>query len=148
MRASSPKTAQNLFNSSRQPPVCYGFGMCILRLTIAHPHTTKIPTIGCTSAHPPSTQTPPTTPPPPPSTFPAQTHHAIAATMPKLVGIGVPSKYLDLPVASLGTEATVTLKRARRVRPHRTKKERRSVSRGVRRPRANAQTAGETPKET
>ena len=64
------------------------------------------------------------------------------------VGMGVPSKYFDLPVASLGSEETVTLKRARRVRPQRTKKERRRVSRRVRRPRAKAQAAGDTPKET
>jgi hypothetical protein len=40
-----------------------------------------------------------------------------------------------LPEVSLGREAAVTLKRARRDRPHRRKKERRRVSRGVRRPR-------------
>jgi len=61
--------------------------------------------------------------------------------------MGVPSKYLLFPVESLGTAETVTLKRARRVRPQRTKKERRSVSRGVRRPRAKAQMVGATPKE-
>lgn len=64
------------------------------------------------------------------------------------MGIGVPSKYCDFPVASLGTMATVTLKRARRVRPQSTKKERRRWSRGVRRPREKAAAAGETPKET
>ena len=61
--------------------------------------------------------------------------------------MGVPSKYLDLPDESLGSEETVTLKRARRVRPQRTKKERRRVSRGVRRPRAKALTAGATPND-
>ena len=35
-------------------------------------------------------------------------------------GMGVPSKYCDFPVLSLGSIATVTLKRARRVRPQRT----------------------------
>jgi hypothetical protein len=64
------------------------------------------------------------------------------------MGIGVPSKYFDLPVASLGTMATVTLKRARRVRPQRTKKARRRWSTGVRRPRLKAAAAGPTPKET
>ncbi|KAI4290211.1 MAG: hypothetical protein L6R35_000500, partial [Caloplaca aegaea] len=64
-----------------------------------------------------------------------------------LLGIGVPSKYLDLPVLSLGREETVTLKRARRVRPQRTKKARRRLSSGVRRPRAKAAEAGATPKE-
>ena len=69
------------------------------------------------------------------------------ATMANEVGMGVPSKYLDFPDESLGREETVTLKRARRVRPQRTKKARRRVSRGVRRPRAKAQTAGETPND-
>lgn len=35
-------------------------------------------------------------------------------------GIGVPSKYLDLPLASFGSIATVTLNRASRVSPQRT----------------------------
>jgi hypothetical protein len=64
------------------------------------------------------------------------------------MGIGVPSKNLALPVASLGTRAAVTLKRARRVRPQRTKKARRRWSTGVRSPREKAAAAGETPKET
>ena len=67
--------------------------------------------------------------------------------MPREVGIGVPSKYLLFPVLSFGNEDTVTLKRARRVKPQRTKKERRRVSKGVRRPSAKAQEAGATPKE-
>ncbi|KAL9003765.1 MAG: hypothetical protein Q9188_003370 [Gyalolechia gomerana] len=71
----------------------------------------------------------------------------MAPTMHRLVGMGVPSKYFDFPVASLGREETVTLKRARRVRPQRTKKARKRVSSGVRRPRAKAETAGATPKD-
>ena len=71
----------------------------------------------------------------------------MAATMHRLDGIGVPSKYLDLPVASFGNAATVTLKRASRVKPQRTKKDRSRVSSWVRRPSANAHTAGDTPKE-
>lgn len=35
-------------------------------------------------------------------------------------GIGVPSKYFDLPDASLGSMATVTLNRANLVSPQRT----------------------------
>ena len=35
-------------------------------------------------------------------------------------GIGVPSKYCDLPVLSFGSIATVTLNLARRVKPLRT----------------------------
>jgi hypothetical protein len=67
--------------------------------------------------------------------------------MPNEVGIGVPSKYLLFPVLSFGNEETVTLKRARRVKPQRTKNERRRLSRGVRRPRANAAAAGATPND-
>jgi hypothetical protein len=65
-----------------------------------------------------------------------------------VVGIGVPSKYFDFPVASLGRAWTVTLNRASRVRPHKTKKVRMRWSTGERRPMANAATAGDTPKET
>lgn len=68
-------------------------------------------------------------------------------TIDSVVGIGVPSKYLDLPVASLGSDCTVTLKRAKRERPQRTKKLRRIVSRKVRKPRAKAHEAGAMPKE-
>lgn len=63
------------------------------------------------------------------------------------VGMGVPSKYLLFPVASLGTFPTVMLKRASLVRPQRTKNVRRKWSAGVRSPTANAETAGATPKE-
>src|ERR1700743_131994 len=71
----------------------------------------------------------------------------MTAAMLSVVGMGVPSKYLDLPVASLGKCETVTLKRASRVRPQSTKKVSSSVSTLLRRPMANAQTAGARPKE-
>jgi hypothetical protein len=64
-----------------------------------------------------------------------------------VVGMGVPSKNLDFPELSLGKVWTVTLKRARRVRPQSTKKARRRWSIGVRRPMEKAATAGETPKD-
>ena len=67
--------------------------------------------------------------------------------MESVVGIGVPSKYFDLPVLSLGSTATVTLKRANRVRPQRTKNESRRWSTGVRTPSAKAAAAGAIPKE-
>ena len=67
--------------------------------------------------------------------------------MDNVVGMGVPSKYLDLPDLSLGRTATVTLKRANRVKPHRTKKERNRWSRLVRIPRAKAAAAGAMPNE-
>jgi hypothetical protein len=79
---------------------------------------------------------------------PWYTQYAIICTKIKLIGIGVPSKYCDFPLASFGTMATVTLKRARRVRPQSTKKERRRWSSGVRMPREKAAAAGETPKDT
>jgi hypothetical protein len=44
----------------------------------------------------------------------------IAEIVKQAKGTGVPSKYLDLPVLSFGSMATVTLKRANRVRPQRT----------------------------
>ena len=115
--------------------------------TIKQPQRTKTPTIGCTPPNIPSNRTPPYTPSFPPSTMPCDVAIAIPNTSPNDVGIGKPSKYLLLPVASLGTAATVTLKRARRVRPLRTKKERARVSKGVRRPSANAAVAGATPKD-
>ena len=68
-------------------------------------------------------------------------------TIASVVGIGVPSKYLLFPVASFGTEATVTLNLARRERPQRTKKVRITVSSCVRKPMEKAQTAGATPNE-
>lgn len=124
-----------------------GFGMCILLLTIAHPCATNTPTMGCTLMPKPKSHVPPMIPSLPPSIFPCHTHQAIHETMPNDVGIGVPSKYLLLPELSLGNAETVTLKRARRVKPQRTKNERRNVSSGVRRPRAKAQAAGATPKD-
>lgn len=69
------------------------------------------------------------------------------ASMPSDVGMGVPSKYWLLPEASLGRAETVTLKRARRVRPQRTKKLRATVSTMERKPMVNATMAGATPKE-
>ena len=63
-------------------------------------------------------------------------------------GIGVPSKYFDLPVLSFGSMATVTLNLAKRVRPQRTKNVRKRESIVVRKPTANAAAAGEMPKET
>ncbi len=51
-----------------------------------------------------------------------------------LVGMGVPSKYFTLPVALSDRSAAVTLKRARRLTPHTTKKVRHSMSQPPRRP--------------
>jgi len=68
--------------------------------------------------------------------------------MDNVVGMGVPSKYFDFPVLSLGRTATVTLNRASLVRPQRTKNVRMRWSTGVRIPIANATAAGATPNET
>ena len=129
------------------PPRLQGLGIWIVFETMRQPHTTNTPTIGCTPPKSSSAIIPPSTPSRPPSTMPRDVAMAMPNTKLNDVGIGNPSKYLLLPVASFGTAATVTLNRARRVSPHRTKKERNSVSRGVRRPRANAAVAGATPKE-
>src|SRR3569833_193329 len=66
---------------------------------------------------------------------------------PKLVGMGVPSKYAALPVLSFGMTVVVTLNRARRVRPQSTKMERHRWSTPVRMPMQKATTAGERPNE-
>ena len=123
----------------------HGFGTLMVRLTMAHPHRTNTPTIGCTSKGVPSANIPAGTWS---STVLLYKHTDIIATMLRLVGAGKPSKYFDLPVASFGKEDTVTLKRARRVKAQRTKNERKRVSSVVRRPRAKAEAAGATPKET
>jgi len=88
-------------------------------LVIMQPQRTKSPTTGWNSKMVPV----PTVPNGMLSKIqPLDTQYAINAAMEREVGIGVPSKYLLFPVASLGTFATVILKRARRVRPQRTKK--------------------------
>src|SRR5690606_10147858 len=69
----------------------------------------------------------------------------IKNTKDSVVGIGVPSKYFDFPVSSFGRLATVTLKRARRLRPQKTKNVRSTVSRKVRKPSTKAQEAGAAP---
>lgn len=130
-------------NSSHERILAQIFGMCIDFDTIAHPLVTKISTAGWNSNNPE-----PTVPSGRASrSHPFEAQYAINDTMESVVGIGVPSKYLDLPVASLGSDCTVTLKRARRERPQRTKNVRRTVSRKVRKPRAKAQEAGAIPKE-
>lgn len=98
------------------PPI-QGLGIWIVLLTINDPCSTKSPTIGWNSKMP--------LPIVPHGTFsnvqPLCTQYAMRETKARDVGIGVPSKYCDFPVASLGSMATVTLKRARRVRPQSTK---------------------------
>jgi len=134
-------TASPVFHTGYQ-----GFGMWIVLLPIAQPCNTHIKHTGCHSHQVPLPQTPNGTLS---SIQPFQVHIAIrSASVHMVVGIGVPSKYLDLPDSSLGRVCTVTLKRARRVRPQRTKKVRRRWSTGVRRPIANAAAAGATPKDT
>lgn len=82
-----------------------------------------------------------------PSIQPFRVQKASMLTRARLVGVGSPSKYFDFPVASLGTSATVALKRARRARPQQMKQVRMTVSNHVCRPTANASTAGATQKE-
>lgn len=76
-----------------------------------------------------------------------EAQNAISAAMLRLVGIGKPSKYAAFPLLSLGTLPVVTLKRANRASPARTKKVRKSWSNGVLIPMANAVAAGATPKD-
>jgi hypothetical protein len=123
-----------------------GFGIFTVLLPIAHPCRTHTKHTGCHSAHVPFAQTPNGTLS---SVQPFKSQIAIMrASIHIVVGIGVPSKYFDFPDASLGRVCTVTLKRASRVRPQRTKNVRRRWSIGVRRPIANAAAAGATPNDT
>lgn len=116
----------------------------MLLLTIMHPQTRKRPTAGWNSHKSPLNATPKGNWS---CTHPCLTQYAINPAMLKDVGIGVPSKYFDFPEASCGRCVAVTLKRARRVRPQRTKTVRNNVSNCVRKPSENAQTAGATPNE-
>ncbi|KAH3679801.1 hypothetical protein WICPIJ_008516, partial [Wickerhamomyces pijperi] len=59
---------------------------------------------------------------------------------------GNPSKYLDLPVRSLGIVVTVTLNLANLVKPHKTKKANTKASMVDWNPIAKAIEAGATPK--
>jgi hypothetical protein len=122
----------------------YGLGTCSVLLTIKHPCNTNMNTTGWNASADPSIHKPSGICS---SVQPLYTQYAIICTLIRDMGIGVPSKYWDLPVASLGTMATVTLKRARRVRPQRTKKVSRMWSTGVRRPMEKAAAAGPTPNE-
>jgi len=128
----------------KHPLTNYGLGICIVLLTIKQPCRTKSNTIGWNSKGVPCA----TTPKGRSSRIqPCETQYAISEAIDSVVGIGVPSKYFDLPVLSLGSTATVTLKRAKRVSPQSTKKVRNKWSAGVRAPSANAAAAGARPKE-
>lgn len=122
----------------------YGLGTCNVLLVIKHPWTMNNPTIGCTSNIVSANHTPPGI-----ASWiqPFEIHQAMRPSSANEVGMGVPSKYCALPVASFGITCAVTLKRASLVRPQRTKKARQRWSSGVRIPIANATTAGPTPND-
>lgn len=80
-------------------------------------------------------------------TYSLCTKYAIKPTWTKEVGIGKPSKYLDLPVRSFGIWVTVTLNLANLVKPQRTKKDKTKTSIVDWNPMANATDAGATPNE-
>lgn len=134
-----------VFNWNRTIPSHHGLGICIVLLTIMHPWITKMSVTRWNS-----TTVPPATIPSGRSskTHPCHSQYAMASVIASVVGIGVPSKYLDLPVLSLGSTDAVTLNRASRATPQRTKKARRRWSTQLRTPKANATDAGATPNET
>lgn len=68
------------------------------------------------------------------------------ATRPRLDGIGSPSKYLDLPLASLGRLAIVALNRASLAKPAHTNPMSINMSIFDLNPIAKARKAGATPK--
>ena len=117
--------------------------MWIVLEVIPIPQSTKIANTGWNSNNP-DPQVPNGSAAP---TQPLLTQYAINPAIAMVVGIGVPSKYFAFPFLSFGTLSTETLKRARRVRPQRTKKTRMRWSIGVLKPRAKAAAAGERPKE-
>ena len=128
----------------------HGFGTWSVLLTMAMAHAPKIRLAMWTSAlcslffH--NVITPRGTPSSP-SIQPILVQNANMPTMARLEGVGRPSKYFDFPVASAGMSAMVALKRARRARPQQMKQVRMTVSSHVRKPTANASTAGATTKE-
>lgn len=128
----------------------HGFGTRSVLLTMAAAHAPKIRLATWTSPLCPLSFHNVITPngtSSSPSIQPFLVQKASMATRARLVGVGRPSKYFDLPVASFGTIATVALKRARRARPQQMKQVRMTVSNHVRKPTANASTAGATQKE-
>lgn len=82
-----------------------------------------------------------------PSILSVATRAIMHETRPSDDGIGSPSKYEDLPVASLGIRATVALNLASRVRPQQMKVVRMKISPVLRSPMVKARKAGATPKE-
>lgn len=128
----------------------HGFGTWSVLLTMAAAHAPKMRLAMWTSPlcslsfH--NVITPSGTPSSP-SIHPSLHQQASMTTRARLVGVGSPSKYFDLPVASFGMIAAVALKRARRARPQQVKQARMTVSNNDRKPTANASAAGATQKE-
>lgn len=119
--------------------------MCKLLLIMAHPRTannnatawnSKIPSLKINPRGKSS------------KIQPLLTQKAMVPTKVKEVGIGVPSKYFDLPVTSFGNLDTVTLNLANRVNPHKTKNTKSKQSTVVLNPMQKATMAGATPKDT
>ena len=128
----------------------HGFGTRRVLLTIAAAKNPNIALTTCTSPLPPvepHSVMVPNGSPSLPCIQPCFVQYVRTATSSSDVGMGRPSKYIDLPFASLGTEATVALNRARRARPQQMNPVRTTVSRYVRSPTTNASSAGATPKE-
>lgn len=95
-----------------------GFGIRNVLLTIKQPFNKKYATEGWNSNAEPFNATPSGTPS---RTQPRETQNVRTDAIVKHAnGMGMPSKYLDFPVLSLGSTATVTLNRAKRVKPQST----------------------------
>ena len=150
-----PFDAQQRLQSCRSILVMfwhYGLGTCSVLETMSAAQIAKTTLIQCISSGVSLNASiiPPGKPaglPGGPSIRPVATHTAMHATSPRLEGIGNPSKYFDLPVSSLGSIATVALKRASRAKPQHTNVVRMNMSQVLRRPIVNAKNAGATPNE-
>jgi hypothetical protein len=88
-----------------RPVACYHFGMRSVRLIINDPDSAHSSTSGC-NCHGPSCQTPSH------KALPARCSHTATASTPTsttLVGIGVPSKWVTLPLSSSAIDSALTL---------------------------------------
>jgi len=109
----------------------HSFGTRSVLLTMAAAQAAKMKLTMCTSPRPPSLPHSITVPkgiPSLPSTHPFLAQYDNIPISPNDEGMGSPSKYFALPF-SLGTRATVALKRASRARPQQMKPVRTTVSR-------------------
>jgi len=147
IRYSIKETFEHMYPAfgNHSPFSLHSFGICMVLLTIKQPLKRNMMAAGWNSNGVPEAVIPQGRSS---KIQPWESQYAMTAAIVIVVGIGVPSKYFDFPDSSLGNVATVTLKRAKRGIPQRTKNVRRKWSNGDRIPIANAIAVGASPNET